>query len=218
MYFSENSQLDSVKTLEKRMSTLDLTISATNSNDTMDGSWCAEQSAGYSGRITRNRPSGTSESRLRGVRNPLIARERTSSTFSSDTALTKAELKKLYMNKKLGRMKVTALETIFEETDADSNLGHNNNNVVSNNTVIFGSRKIKRSLSCSDGHPSKTVRSKQARRAATKLGYKRKFRKISDETFRQRISLCDNDIQTMSTISFDGSLDDDNIQSIDETV
>lgn len=90
------------------------------------------------------------------------------------------------MNKKLGRVKVTHLETIFEETGPPKNFG--NNCIVDNDAILFGSRKVKRSLSCSDGQPSKSLKEKRKRKAKNAFGTVRSFKCISKKSFLDKMA------------------------------
>lgn len=97
------------------------------------------------------------------------------------------QIEKLYLNKTLGRLKATQLETIFEdehETDASEN-------VIIDAKKVFG-KKTKRSVSCSDGfNLSKTLKEKRKRRIKKIFGVHKKFKRISMKNFLERLQSSD---------------------------
>lgn len=92
-------------------------------------------------------------------------------------------IEKLYLNKSLGRLRCTQLETIFEhedETDA-------NENFKIDEKKVFG-RKNKRSVSCHDGlNQSKTLKEKRKRRIKKIFGVHKKIKRISMKNFLERL-------------------------------
>lgn len=107
-------------------------------------------------------------------------------------------IEKLYLNKSLGRLKHTQLETIFEledETDANENYTFEDNKV-------FGKKKIKRSVSCCDGfNTSKTLKQKRKRRIQKIFGVHKKIKSISMKKFLERLQASDTvDIIPPSTL------------------
>ncbi|XP_031628297.1 protein tantalus [Contarinia nasturtii] len=101
-------------------------------------------------------------------------------------------IEKLYLNKSLGRLKHTQLETIFEleeETDANEN--------AIDESKVFGKRKIKRSLSYTDDRkPSKTLKQKRKRRIQKMFGVHKKLKPISMKKFLERLQ--SNDVVDVS--------------------
>lgn len=116
-----------------------------------------------------------------------------SSKEKSNTDLKKKNMnskaiEKLYMNKSLGRLKHTQLETIFEhegETTA-------NENYTLEPAKVFGKRKIKRSMSCSDGfNTSKTLKQKRKNRIRKIFGVHKKIKTISMKKFLEHLHVAD---------------------------
>lgn len=93
-------------------------------------------------------------------------------------------IEKLYLNKTLGRMKHTQLETIFEledETDTSENHTFQANKV-------FGKTKIKRSVSCCNGlNTTKTLKQKRKRRIQKIFGVHKKVKSMSMNKFLERL-------------------------------
>lgn len=92
-------------------------------------------------------------------------------------------IEKLYLNKSLGRVRCTQLETIFEhedETDA-------NENFTIDEKKVFG-KKNKRSVLCHDGlNQSKTLKEKRKRRIKKIFGVHKKIKRISMKNFLERL-------------------------------
>lgn len=194
---------DNIKKLELSMSSLDLTVPSEMDKTTKDLGFLEAiptTSTGISHRSLRTRkPTSYPDDKLRSTRGRTIERIRKSSSFTN--AITKEDIKQIYLNNKVGKMKVTLLETIFEENQPDSNVSNGNFN-------LFG-RKLKRSLSCSDGtNITKTLKDKRKRRAkkinALRLG------RISMDTFRNRLRL-------MHGCDEDDDLDDDDLIQIERS-
>lgn len=188
---------DNIKKLELSMSSLDLTVPSEMDKSTKELGFLEAiptTSTGISHRSLRTRkPTTYHDDKLRSTRGRAIERIRKSSTFTNAT-ITKEDIKKIYLNNKVGKMKVTLLETIFEENLPNSNVSNGNFN-------LFG-RKLKRSLSCSDGtNITKTLKDKRKKRAkkinALRLG------RISMDTFKNRLRLmhrCEEDDDDLDDI------------------
>lgn len=129
--------------------------------------------------LRRNNTGNTSD-KLKGIQKPTIE-------LKKKNLNTKA-IEKLYMNKTLGRFKQTQLETIFEhedETDVTEN-------AMVEDTKVFGKRKIKRSVSCSDGiNQTKTLKKKRVRRIQNFFGVHKKLKRISMKSFLDRLQASD---------------------------
>lgn len=95
-------------------------------------------------------------------------------------------IEKLYLNKKLGRFKQTQLETIFEhENEIDANENQTADNV-------FGKRKIKRSVTCTDGFTAtKSLKQKRQRRIQKIFGVHKKLKPISMKKFFEHLQAND---------------------------
>lgn len=116
-------------------------------------------------------------------------------TEKPNTDLTKKKntnskaIEKLYLNKTLGRLKHTQLETIFEHED-ETNA---NGNYTFEPTKVFGKRKIKRSMSCSDGfNTSKTLKQKRKNRIRKIFGVHKKIKSISMKKFMEHLQVNDS--------------------------
>lgn len=164
------------------MSTLDL--SEPNPPNPNENGRVAESkpSIGIGARIMRQlRRNSTSKSR-----NEKSRTEKPKTEFKQKNMNSKA-IEKLYLNKTLGRFKQTQLETIFEhENETDANENHKADNV-------FGKRKIKRSVTCSDGfNMTKTLKQKRQRRIQKIFGVHKKLKPISMKKFLERLQANDN--------------------------
>lgn len=208
------------------MSSLDLTVQSDDGESTTDSGCSIETtmtemenentaSIGYSGRALRTRTNqSTSNDKLRGIIQPLIRRR---SQDSTTRILKDSDVKKIYLNnKRLGRVKVTHLETIFEEAAAFECLAKpaitvpttatvisnnavpvvtttamlSNNSINNNISLIFGARKIKRSLSLSEDafrNPSKTLKEKRKNRIKKLMGKVKRLQRISKSRFQERL-------------------------------
>lgn len=103
--------------------------------------------------------------------------------------LNSKAIEKLYLNKTLGRLKHTQLETIFEHEDETDN-AHDNFTFEDSN--VFGKKKIKRSVSCTDGlNTSKTLKQKRKRRIQKIFGVHKKLKSISMKKFLERLQASD---------------------------
>lgn len=103
--------------------------------------------------------------------------------------LNSKAIEKLYLNKSLGRLKHTQLETIFEhedETDA-------NENYTIEQSKVFGKRKVKRCMSCSDGFSAtKTLKQKRKKRIQKIFGVNKKIKSISMKKFLEHLQASDS--------------------------
>lgn len=206
-----NIHSDSVKTLAHRMSSLGLTPDADSGSGESETNG---RSSGYSTRIARSTRIQSADNRLHGVQKQTITRRRTTSTTGT---LSKADIQRIYLNKKLGRMKVTNLETIFEENDTNVN---NCAVTVGSNAIVFGSRKVKRSLSCSDGFsPSRTLKEKRKKRAKSVFGAVKHYKNMSKAAFFNRMATYDsnNGTDVMDERSYPLVTDNDADSNIEES-
>lgn len=123
--------------------------------------------------------------------------------------LTEKEITKLYTNQKLSRVKITPLETIFEQSEECE--ANDSGNCSSNSSdsglnlpiksdpaqIIFGKRKVKRAVLFSESmKPTKTLREKRKKRVLALLGNRKRFKHMSMRSFLERFEAND-------TISFD---------------
>lgn len=100
-------------------------------------------------------------------------------------------IEKLYLNKTLGRLKHTQLETIFEHDDETNP----NENYTLEPAKVFGKRKIKRSMSCSDGfNTTKTLKQKRKNRIRKIFGVHKKIKSISMKKFLEHLQVNDDSI------------------------
>lgn len=111
-----------------------------------------------------------------------------SSDLTKKKNMNSKAIEKLYLNKTLGRLKHTQLETIFEhddETNPDAN-----ENYTLEPAKVFGKRKIKRSMSCSDGfNTSKTLKQKRKNRIRKIFGVHKKIKSISMKKFMEHLQV-----------------------------
>lgn len=97
-------------------------------------------------------------------------------------------IEKLYLNKTLGRLKHTQLETIFEHDDETN--ANASENYTLEPTKVFGKRKIKRSMSCSDGfNTSKSLKQKRKNRIRKIFGVHKKIKSISMKKFMEHLQV-----------------------------
>lgn len=108
------------------------------------------------------------------------AKERRESIFKK---LSKKAVEKLYINRGSGRVKITNLETIFEHESE----GQASEDVVANDPIIFGGRKLKRSATLPDGKPTKQLKERRIKRVRSVFGNKKRFKKISMKCFLERL-------------------------------
>lgn len=130
------------------------------------------------------------ENSLKVKRRSIVKPKRHSSTTSCDFSMLRpADIRKIYCNKKLKSFRPTCLETIFEDPQPEPHRG--NDTVAACNTALrlTGLRKIRRSLSCSDGLNTNKALIKQ-RRAKIKKAFGRRSAssKISLHDFIDRLN------------------------------
>ncbi|XP_065360009.1 protein tantalus [Calliphora vicina] len=140
---------------------------------------------GYTLAERRQMPTRASkESSLLGIKRRTIMkpskRVRNTEDFQN---LKPADIKKIYLNKKLTNFKPSSLETIFEE--ASSTVQNNEPDYLR----LMGGRKIKRSLSCTDGFRySKTLVNKRRAKIKKTFGKRFALKKISLEEFITKLN------------------------------
>lgn len=210
---SNSTTLENIKKIELSMSSLDLTVQSDDGESTTDSGCSIETTMtemenanttniGYSGRALRTRTNqSASNDKLRGIKQPMIRRR---SQDSTNLMPRDSDIKRIYLNKKLGRVKVTHLETIFEEAVpktatatitnimpvATSTTMISNNSINNNISLIFGARKIKRSLSLSEDafrNPSKTLKERRKNRIRKLLGKVKRLQRIKVTHFQDRL-------------------------------
>lgn len=98
-------------------------------------------------------------------------------------------IKKLYMNNKVGRMKNTPLETIFEHEENE-----NVNRVEEtfpNDLVIFSKQKVKRCTKFHDinSKATKTLKNNRKKRVQKVFGKQKRFKRISMESFLKQLNI-----------------------------
>ncbi|KAM7356936.1 tantalus [Cochliomyia hominivorax] len=141
---------------------------------------------GYTLSERRQMPSRASkESSLLGIKRRTIMkpskRIKTPEDFQN---LKPSDIRKIYLNKKLTNFKPSNLETIFEETP--STLQNNEQNYLQR---LMGGRKIKRSLTCSDGFRyNKTLVNKRRAKIKKTFGKRFALKKISLEEFITKLN------------------------------
>lgn len=181
-----------VKNLAEKMSTLEIDETC----DETDNQLSAMLNESIGNRILRNRKNtkdydnNSRDSFLHGVKRRSIVRPPKIDTTALGE-LSPKSLKKIYLNKTTGRLKRTNLETIFEEDAETATLELDatslNDAVVvpSNNSKLFGVRKIKRELTFSNGFCTKALKAKRQKRVKLMLGQSKKVKKISMDVFMQ---------------------------------
>lgn len=128
----------------------------------------------------RNSMSSVSSSSSSGIEKP-------NNDLIKKKNMNSKAIEKLYLNKTLGRLKHTQLETIFEhENEADAN-----ENYTLEPTKVFGKRKIKRSMSCSDGfNQTKTLKQKRKNLIRKNFGvHHKKIKSISMKKFLEHLQV-----------------------------
>lgn len=147
---------------------------------------------GYTMAERRQMPSRASkESSLLGIKRRTIMkpskRTKTPEDFQN---LKPAEIRKIYLNKKLTNFKPSSLETIFEEAPSASS-----SSVVATKDDqdylqrLMGARKIRRTLACTDGfRHSKTLVNKRRAKIKKTFGKRFALKKISLEEFITKLN------------------------------
>lgn len=83
------------------------------------------------------------------------------------------------------KLKSSLLETIFEDKNEEDSYSADD---ISGQVTVVGNRKIKRCLSFTvASHPTKTLVQKRRKRIQTVLGGKPKTKKMSMETFMNKL-------------------------------
>lgn len=128
------------------------------------------------------------QSRRSSMSSPNGRNEKPSNDLIKKKNMNSKAIEKLYLNKTLSRLKHTQLETIFEhENEADAN-----ENYTLEPAKVFGKRKIKRSMSCSDGFkPTKTMKKKRKNRILKNFGVHKKIKSISMKKFLEHLQVAD---------------------------
>lgn len=105
------------------------------------------------------------------------------------------EIQKFYLNNKANKVKSTFLETIYEEQEGDQIEMDNDDGISQNCTLTknVGIKKLKRSLSCSDGtNVSKAIVQKRKRKIKDLLGNQKKPPKFSMDFFMEKMQAMQN--------------------------
>ncbi|XP_055305469.1 protein tantalus [Sitodiplosis mosellana] len=159
-----------LRIVEKSMSTLDL--SEPNSPDEFEKPTEKMMSNGIGARIMRRLRQNSTEA-------PKAKTELKKKNLNPNSKA----IEKLYLNKSLGRIKYTQLETIYEhEDESDSSA-----NATIDGKKVFG-KKTKRSVACTDGlNTTKTLKEKRKRRIKKIFGVHKKFKSISMKNFLERL-------------------------------
>lgn len=145
-------------------------------------------------RLLRQRPQPTDDSdknsSIRQINRRTIQRPRrissTLNTTSDEDDINLAKnIKKIYTDQKVGRLKMSNLETIFEE----SNESETDVDGTKSSECIFGGRKIQRSLKFPDHFRiTKTMKEKRRRRVKRFFGSTRTFKKIAFKHFMKHLN------------------------------
>lgn len=109
-------------------------------------------------------------------------------TDKNKNKLDLKSIKKLYMNNKVGPMKNTKLETIFEHKE-DENAKRVEESFP-NNLLIFSKLKVKRCTKFPDINfkPSKTLKEKRKKRIRKVFGKQKRFKRISMQSFLRHLN------------------------------
>lgn len=120
--------------------------------------------------------------------------EKSNNDLTKKKNMNSKAIEKLYLNKTLGRLKHTQLETIFEHDDETS--ANANENYTLEPAKVFGKRKIKRSMSCSDGfNTSKTLKQKRKNRIRKIFGVHKKIKSISMKKFMEHLQVNNDTVE-----------------------
>lgn len=138
------------------------------------------------------RRRSTDDSHLHGINRRVITKPK-KNLNSLGLGGSESEIKKIYMRKKLTKVKSTCLETIFEEIDEDASSSAVKDD-ASSCVKLIGIKKLKRRLSCSDGYKvNKTTAKKRRGRISKFLGKSQKGPKISMEFFLNKLRAMHSD-------------------------
>lgn len=197
--FTHSNTSQTLKIIEANMSALDLSDGNSQPLDLLN-----QQSVTDTTTITVMQPMAVVDSGMSiGARIMRQFRRNSMSSSSSSGGYTEKSnsndlikkknmnskaIEKLYLNKSLGRLKHTQLETIFEHED-ETNA---NENYTLEPAKVFGKRKIKRSMSCSDGfNTTKTLKQKRQNRIRKIFGAHKKIKSISMKKFLEHLQGAD---------------------------
>lgn len=146
------------------------------------------------------RRRSTDDSHLHRINRRVITKPK--KNFSSlGLGGSESEIKKIYMCKKLTKVKSTCLETIFEENDEDASSSATKDD-ASSCVKLIGVKKLKRRLSCSDGmKPNKVTAKKRKGRIIKFLGKSQKSPKISMEFFLNKLRAMHGDEQVPAEVA-----------------
>lgn len=119
--------------------------------------------------------------------NDSVKKKRTTNNKSIEQMDNKS-IRKLYMNKSIGRLKNTPLETIFEHVDEESVDAPNDS--FADDSTIFSKRKMKRSIKFPDmnSKPTKSLKEKRKQRIQKTFGKLKRFKRISMDSFLKHLN------------------------------
>ncbi|KAJ6638810.1 L-dopachrome tautomerase yellow-f2 [Pseudolycoriella hygida] len=134
-------------------------------------------------RLSSRRTSCSYSTNLHKTNRRVISKPKKNAKTCTVNPSTEKEIRKLYLNQKITKLKSTLLETIFEDEGEDDS----NNEDASSQVRLVGSRKMKRCLTFTDGsHPTKTLVQKRRRRIQSVLSVK-KTKKMSMDKFMEKL-------------------------------
>ncbi|XP_013116996.2 protein tantalus [Stomoxys calcitrans] len=137
----------------------------------------------------RQLPSRASKDNfLSGIKRRTIMKpaKHTSSLSKDFNNLKPAEIKKIYLNKKLTNFRPSSLETIFEEPANSQAIGDEEEH---EQVRFIGSRKLRRTLNCTDGFVfNKALVKKRRAKIKKTFGRRLSLKKISLEDFLEKLN------------------------------
>ncbi|XP_061395914.1 protein tantalus [Musca vetustissima] len=140
----------------------------------------------------RQLPSRSSkENNLNSIKRRTIMKpSRHNSSLNKDFASLKpAEIKKIYLNKKLTKFRPASLETIFEEPTSAGGNADDDDDAESGQVRFIGTRKLRRVLTCSDGFVfNKALIKKRRAKIKKTFGRRLSLKKISLEEFLEKLN------------------------------
>lgn len=141
-------------------------------------------------RMSLRRNSDICADSLHRTNRRVISKPKKNTKNAATNPTTESEIRKLYLNQKITKLKTTLLETIFERKEEEEAGSSDNPNELSGQVKLIGSRKIKRCLSFSLGtNPTKTLVQKRRKRIQSTFGGKLKSKKISMDAFLHKFKL-----------------------------
>ncbi|XP_054733009.1 protein tantalus-like [Anastrepha obliqua] len=171
-------------------SELNISSEATTVEDVHSDSLYSTSTAMVSLSQRRTLPGRSCKDNILKLKRRTIMKPKRHNSRSCDfSVLRPSEIRKIYCNQKLTSFRPTSLETIFEEPQPEPRRGQAAS-VSSNTTLRFiGLKKIRRSLSFSDGLNTNKTLAKQ-RRAKIKKNFGRRSvcNKISLDDFIDRLN------------------------------